>query len=74
MTHISEYGPDGKMLSARFEQDGRPTFSTDDNVYTEVRDAEGRLVKYVSGTRGEPGRETYITYDNAGRLLTTTNN
>lgn len=74
MTHISEYGPDGKMLSARYEQDGRPMFSTDDNVYTEFRDAEGRLVKYVSGTRGEPGRETYNTYDNAGRLLTTTNN
>ena len=44
-------------------------FSTDENVYTEVRDAEGRLVKYVSGAR-----ETYNTYDNAGRLLTTTNN
>jgi YD repeat-containing protein len=74
MTHTWEYGPDGRMLSARSEHDGRPTFSTDGYVHTEVRDDEGRLLKFVSGARGEPGRETYYSYDKAGRLLTTTNN
>jgi hypothetical protein len=73
MTDIKKYSPDGKMLSARSERDGRATFSTDDYVHTEVRDADGRLVKFVSGARGEPGRETYNSYDKAGRLLTTTN-
>jgi hypothetical protein len=53
--------------------DGRPTFSSDDYVHNEVRDDEGRLVKFVSGARGEPGRETYYGYDKVGRLLTTTN-
>jgi hypothetical protein len=73
-TSVTEYSPDGKMVSARSEQDGRPTFSTDDYVHREVRDTQGHLVKYVSGARGEAGRETYNSYDKAGRLLTTTNN
>jgi YD repeat-containing protein len=61
------------MISARSEQ-RLSTFSTDDYGRTEVRDDEGRLQKFVSGARGEPGRETYYTYDKAGRLLTTRNN
>jgi len=74
MTHVYEYSPDGKMISSRFEQDGRPSFSTDDYQHTEVRDDEGRLVKFVSGPRGAPGREYSYAYDQAGRMLTTTNN
>jgi hypothetical protein len=63
-THIYEYSPDGRMVSARSEQNGQPTFSTDNYVHTEVRDAEGRLLKFVSGARGEPGRETYNRLEN----------
>jgi YD repeat-containing protein len=62
------------MIRSRSERDGKLEYSTDDYCHEEVRDAEGRLVKYVSGRRGEPARETYNTYDDAGRLLTTTNN
>jgi hypothetical protein len=53
------------MISARSEQ-RRSTFSTDDYGHTEVRDDEGRLQKFVSGARGEPGRETYYTYERRG--------
>ena len=73
MTHITEYSPDGKMISSRMEQDGRLIYSSDDRVYTEVRDAQGRLVKSVSGDRGGVSQEYFYTYDSAGRMLTTTN-
>jgi hypothetical protein len=56
------------------ERDGKLEYSSDGDDSTEVRDPEGRLTKFVSRYSGQPVRETYFTYDTAGRMLTTTNN
>ena len=71
---ISEYAPDGKMISSRWERDGKVEHSTSDNQSQEVRDEQGRLVKHVFVYPGQDIKETYYTYDAAGRMLTETHN
>ena len=76
-TRINEYDPDGKLIAFRDEQDGRVVFSTADADYgyTEVRDDQGHLVKMIyAPEKGQPSRESYYTYDSAGRILTTAQN
>ena len=73
-TQISEYAPDGKMSSSRWERDGKVEHSTSDNQIQEVRDEQGRLVKFISVYPGQPIQETYYSYDVAGRMLTETHN
>jgi hypothetical protein len=73
MTHTTEYSPDGKAISWRMERDGRLIYSSADRVHTEVRDAQGLLVKSASGDRGGASQEYFYTYDGAGRMLTATN-
>jgi YD repeat-containing protein len=73
-TQISEYAPDGKMISSRWERDGKVEHSTSDNQSQEIRDEQGRLVKFVFVYPGQANKETYYSYDAAGRMLTETHN
>jgi hypothetical protein len=73
-TQISEYAPDGKMSSSRWERDGKVEHSSSDNQIQGVRDEQGRLVKFISVYPGQPIQETYYSYDAAGRMLTETHN
>lgn len=67
---ISEYAPDGKMISARWERDGRVEYSSSDNQIQEIRDEQGRLVKFVSTSPGQATTEIDYSYDADGRILT----
>ncbi len=73
-TQVSEYTPDGKMISSLWERDGKIEHSTSDSQSQEVRDEQGRLVKYVFVYPGQAAKETYYSYDAAGRMLTETHN
>jgi hypothetical protein len=74
-TRIKEYDPDGNLIAFRNERDGRVVFSTADPGYTEVRDDQDHVVKMICAPeKGQPSRESYYTYDSAGRILTTTQN
>ena len=72
-THITEYSRDGRMVSSRNKREGRIIFDTNDSGYTEVRDADGRLTKSTTKNRDGQLYEYNYTYDQAGRMLTTTN-
>jgi hypothetical protein len=52
-TQISEYAPDGKMISSRWERDGKLEHSTSDNQIQEIRDEQDRLVKFISASPGQ---------------------
>ena len=41
-TQISEYAPDGRMISSRWERDGTVEHSTSDDQSQEIRDEQGR--------------------------------
>src|SRR5438309_6040650 len=73
-TQISEYAPDGKMISSRWERDGKVEHSTSDSQSQEIRDEQGRLVKFISVYPGQTIQEIYYSYDAAGRMLTETYN
>jgi len=70
---IREYGPDGKLLTYRTERDGKPLDSSSESGYSEVRDAQGRILKYSSPNREGSIQETTYDYDKAGRLLSISN-
>lgn len=62
-----EFSPGGKLLRDRIRNpDGSEWVST--NTY----DANGRLVKTVSGKTGDPPTETVYTYDDQDRLVAIT--
>lgn len=64
----TEYSSDGRLLALR------NTYSDGSEwVTTQTYDADGHLAKTISGKMGEPNAETLYAYDEAGRLLTTTN-
>lgn len=65
----TEYNIDGKLLSSR-------STNTDGSLWvtTQSYDPKGRLTTRVSGKLGEPGSESLYFYDDAGRLLSITNN
>ena len=75
-SQTTEYDPDGRILSTSVGTDGSKWVTT--NIY----DDNGRLTKTISGNATdtahgaadptEPGTETLYTYDEAGRLLSTT--
>jgi YD repeat-containing protein len=73
-TQISEYAPDGKMISSRWERDGKVEHSTSDSQSQEIRDEQGRLVKHIFVYPGQADKETYYSYDAAGRVLAVTHN
>jgi len=73
-TQISEYAPDGKMISSRWERDGKLEHSTSDNQIQEIRDEQDRLVKFISASPGQAIKEIDYSYDAAGRILTETHN
>jgi len=73
-TQVSEYAPDGKMISARWERDGKVEQWSSDHQSQEIRDEQGRLVKYVLIYPGQANKEIYYSYDAAGRMLTETYN
>ena len=50
----SEYAPDGKMISSRWERDGKIEHSTSNDQSQEVRDDQGRLcLLYTSDAADE---------------------
>lgn len=63
----TEYAPDGKLLSRR-------TLYSQGSEYSFARtyDAQGHLVKEVSGSIGQKQSEKIYKYDDKGRLLTWT--
>jgi YD repeat-containing protein len=63
----TEYTPDGKLLSSR-------TLYSEGSEYSFSRtyDAQGRLIKQVSGSSGQKPSEKIYKYDDKGRLLTWT--
>jgi hypothetical protein len=65
-TQISEYAPDGKMISSRWERDGKVENSTSDDQIQEIRDDQGRLVKFISASPGQAIIEIDYSYDTAG--------
>jgi len=73
-TQISEYAPDGKMISSRWERDGKVEHSTSDNQIQEIRDDQGRLVKFVSASPGQAIIDIDYSYDAAGRILAEAHN
>jgi len=73
-TQISEYAPDGKMISSRWERDGKVEHSTSDNQIKEIRDDQGRLVKFVSASPGQAIIDIDYSYDAAGRILAEAHN
>jgi YD repeat-containing protein len=74
LVKTSEYGPDGKVLRLYVEQEGKPVYSSSDVMYSEARDAQGRMLKYSSRDREGRVEETSYDYDKAGRLLAISNN
>ena len=73
-TQTSECAPDGKMISSRWERDGKLEHSTSDNQTQEIRDEQDRLVKFISASPGQSIKEIDYSYDAAGRILTETHN
>jgi YD repeat-containing protein len=69
-----EYSPDGKLVTIHMEQGGKPLYSPSDSSYSEMRDTEGRMLRYSSPNREGVIQETSYDYDKAGRLLAITNN
>ena len=61
------------MISSRWERDGRVEHSTSDNQIQEIRDDQGRLVKFISASPGQAITEIDYSYDAAGRMWTETN-
>jgi YD repeat-containing protein len=72
MTSTHEYDADGKMISSRTEQDGKLLDSSPLGPgYSEVRDADGRLIKTTTTNREGQSYDVHYTYDSSGRMLTT---
>jgi YD repeat-containing protein len=72
--------PDGKsyLTTTEYDPDGRLTFRNANLEGTEwilakTYDADGRLLKTISGNSREPGLESVYIYDGAGRLVGITN-
>lgn len=64
----TEYSLDGKLLATRTSHPDGSEW-----IITQTYDADGRLVKIISGKMGEPSAESLYAYDEGGRLLTITN-
>jgi hypothetical protein len=73
-SQVSEYAPDGKMISSRWERDGKVEHSTSDNQTQEIRDDQGQLVKFISTSPGQATIDIDYSYDAAGRILTEAHN
>jgi len=66
-----EYGPDRKLVASHSEYQGK-SFN-DSSGYSEVRDPQGRMLKYSSRNREGAIQETTYDYDTDGRLLSISN-
>ena len=62
------------MISSRWERDGKVEYSTSDDQIQEIRDDQGRLVKFISASPGQAIIEIDYSYDTAGRILTEAHN
>ena len=68
-SNVSEYSPDGSLLTTRVHnQDGSEWLTS------RTYDTDGRLAKVVSGMLGDPDLETIYVYNDAGKLSAITNN
>jgi hypothetical protein len=68
-----EYSPDRKLLTFRYEHDGKIVNSSSDSSYSEARDAEGRMLSYRTRNREGAIQQTSYDYDKTGSLLAITN-
>jgi hypothetical protein len=62
------------MISWRWERDAKVEYSTSDDQIQEIRDDQGRLVKFVSASPGQATIEIDYSYAAAGRILTEAHN
>jgi hypothetical protein len=69
----SEYGPDRKLLRTRMEHDGKITYDSLDDPFSETRDAQGRMLRYRTRDGDGGMREVSYNYDETGTLRSITN-
>src|SRR5207245_10442608 len=60
--------------SSRGRRDRKLGHPPADSQSQEIRDQQGRRVKFISASPGQAIKETYYSYDAAGRMSTETHN